>query len=54
MSGTGTGLGCGTSDPILLKVGDVVTFGKMSGTKVQLDGEELWTMFEADIVAVVK
>ena len=44
----------GTFIPTVVKVGDVVTFGKMSGTKMEIDGEELWTMFEADIVAVVK
>ena len=44
----------GTFIPTVLEVGSTVTFGKMSGTKMQLDGEELWTMFESDIVAVVK
>jgi len=52
--GPGTYKDNGTFIPTVVKVGDTVTFGKMSGTKMQLDGEELWTMFEADIVAVVK
>ena len=40
--------------PIDLKVGDVVLFGKWSGTEVKLDGEELLIMKESDIMGVLK
>ena len=40
--------------PIDLKAGDVVLFGKWSGTEVKLDGEELLTMKESDIMGVLK
>lgn len=40
--------------PIDLKAGDVVLFGKWSGTEVKLDGEELLIMKESDIMGVLK
>jgi chaperonin GroES len=43
----------GTLHPLDLKVGDLVLFGKWSGTEVKLDGEELMIMKEADIMGVV-
>jgi chaperonin GroES len=36
-----------------VKVGDVVMFGKFSGTEVKVDGEELLVMREEDIMAVI-
>ena len=39
--------------PIDLKVGDVVLFGKWSGTEVKLDGEDLLIMKESDIMGVL-
>ena len=36
-----------------LKVGDIVLFGKWSGTEVKLDGEDLLIMKESDIMGVV-
>ena len=39
--------------PIDLKAGDRVLFGKWSGTEVKLDGEELLTMNESDIMGVL-
>jgi chaperonin GroES len=36
-----------------LKVGDVVLFGKWSGTEVKLDGEDLLIMKESDIMGVI-
>jgi chaperonin GroES len=35
-----------------VKVGDVVLFGKWSGTEVKIDGEELLIMKESDIMGV--
>jgi chaperonin GroES len=39
--------------PIDLKVGDIVLFGKWSGTEVKLDGEDLLVMKESDIFGVL-
>ena len=39
--------------PIDLKVGNVVLFGKWSGTEVKLDGEDLLIMKESDIMGVI-
>ncbi len=35
-----------------LKVGDMVLFGKYSGTEVKVDGEDLLVMREDDVMAV--
>jgi chaperonin GroES len=40
--------------PIDLKVGDVVLFGKWSGTEVKLDGEDLLIMKESDVMGVIE
>ena len=40
--------------PMAVKVGDIVLFGKYSGTEVKLDGDELLVMREEDIVAVIE
>ena len=39
--------------PIDVKVGDVVLFGKWSGTEVKIDGQELLIMKESDIMGVI-
>ena len=36
-----------------LKVGDIVLFGKWSGTEVKLDGKDLLIMKETDIMGVI-
>ena len=36
-----------------VKVGDIVLFGKWSGTEVKLNGEELLVMKESDIIAIL-
>jgi chaperonin GroES len=43
----------GTIQPLEVKAGDRVLFGKWSGTEVKLDGEELIIMKEADIMGVL-
>ena len=43
----------GKLQPMDLKAGDRVLFGKWSGTEVKLDGEELIIMKEADIMGVL-
>ena len=37
-----------------VKVGDVILFGKYSGTEVKVDGDELLVMREDDIMAVAE
>jgi chaperonin GroES len=43
----------GKIQPMDVKAGDRVLFGKWSGTEVKLDGEELIIMKEADIMGVI-
>jgi chaperonin GroES len=39
--------------PLDVKAGDLVLFGKWSGTEVKVDGEELLVMKESDIMGVL-
>jgi chaperonin GroES len=41
----------GEKVPMELKVGDRVVYGKYSGTQVELDGEEIILIKEADVIA---
>ena len=43
----------GKIQPLDVKVGDRILFGKWSGTEVKLDGEELLIMKESDIMGVL-
>lgn len=43
----------GRLQPLDVKVGDRVLFGKWSGTEVKIDGEELLIMKESDILGVI-
>ena len=43
----------GKLQPMEVKAGDRVLFGKWSGTEVKLDGEELLIMKESDIMGVL-
>ena len=43
----------GKLQPMDVKSGDRVLFGKWSGTEVKLDGEELIIMKESDIMGVI-
>jgi chaperonin GroES len=40
--------------PLDVKAGDLVLFGKWSGTEVKVDGEELLVMKESDIMGVLE
>ncbi|MCC5811265.1 MAG: co-chaperone GroES [Ectothiorhodospiraceae bacterium] len=42
----------GEVQPLDVKVGDKVLFGKYAGTEVKVDGEDLLVMREDDIMAV--
>lgn len=52
--GEGKLLDNGELKALAVKVGDVVLFGKYSGTEVKADGEDLLIMREDDIQAVVE
>jgi chaperonin GroES len=40
--------------PLEVKMGDVVLFGKWSGTEIKLDGEDLLIMKETDLMGIVE
>ena len=44
----------GKLSPLDVKVGDIVLFGKWSGTDVKIDGREYSIMKEADIMGISK
>jgi chaperonin GroES len=44
----------GAIQPLDVKAGDRVLFGKWSGTEVKIDGEELLIMKESDIMGVLE
>ena len=47
-------VGNGTKDnPMTVKVGDVVLYGKYSGTELKLEGKDYLIMSEKDILAIV-
>jgi chaperonin GroES len=51
--GKGKILENGDVRPLDVKVGDMILFGKYSGTEVSVDGEELLVMREDDITAII-
>jgi len=44
----------GKINPLDVKVGDRVLFGKWSGTEVKIDGQDLLIMKESDIMGVLE
>ncbi len=52
--GTGTYDDNGKLRPLDVKAGDVILFGKWSGTEVKLDGTEYLIMKESDIMGVIE
>lgn len=40
-------------EPMTVKAGDSVLYGKYSGTEINLDGQELLIMRESDIYAII-
>ena len=53
-TGTVIAIGSGKKDePITIKVGDVVYYGKYSGTELKLEGNDYLIMRESDILAIV-
>lgn len=54
MKGKVIAVGAGKKDePITVKVGDTVLYGKYAGTELQIDGKEYLIMRESDIYAVI-
>jgi len=51
--GKGKILENGNTQPLDVKVGDKVLFGKYSGTEVKIDSDELVVMKEDDIMAII-
>ena len=53
-SGIFVAVGPGTKDnPMTLKVGDQVIYGKYAGTEFRLDGKDYMIMRENDVIAVI-
>ncbi|HEX9601160.1 MAG TPA: co-chaperone GroES [Mariniflexile sp.] len=52
--GTVIAAGKGTKDePITVKVGDTVLYGKYAGTELKLEGKDYLIMRESDILAII-
>ncbi len=52
--GTVVAVGAGKKDePLTVKVGDTVLYGKFSGTDLKLDGTDYLMMRESDILAII-
>ncbi len=52
--GTVVAVGPGTKDePMTVKEGDVVLYGKYAGTEISVEGNDYLIMRESDIVAIV-
>merc|ERR1711916_423414 len=52
-AGSGARDETGKIQPLDVKEGDVVLFGKWSGTEVKLDGKDLLIMKESDIMGIM-
>ncbi len=54
MRGTVIAVGAGKKDePMTVKAGDQVLYGKYSGTEISIDGTEFLIMRESDIYAII-
>jgi chaperonin GroES len=52
--GTVVAAGPGKKDePVTVKEGDTVLYGKYSGTEIRVDGQDLLILRESDILAIV-
>lgn len=52
--GTVVAIGTGKKDePLTVKVGDTVLYGKYSGTEISVEGRDFLIMRESDIFAVI-
>lgn len=54
LKGTVLAVGDGTKDdPMVLKVGDTVLFGKYAGTEIEVEGTKYLMMRQSDVLAIV-
>ncbi|HPQ07630.1 MAG TPA: co-chaperone GroES [Bacteroidia bacterium] len=54
MKGKVVAVGSGKKDePMTVKVGDNVLYGKYAGTEIQIDGKDYLIMRESDIYAII-
>ena len=53
-TGPGKMMDSGKRAALLVKVGDVVMYGKYSGTEIEVAGEKLVILRESDVLAVVE
>jgi len=44
----------GKLTPLDVKVGEIVLFGKWSGTEVKIDGQDLLIMKESDVMGIIE
>ena len=44
----------GKVQPLDVKAGDLILFGKWSGTEVKIDGDDLLIMKESDVLGVIE
>ena len=52
--GTVVAVGTGKKDePLTVKAGDMVLYGKYSGTEINVDGKDYLIMRESDILAII-
>ena len=55
LKGNIVAVGKGTKEnPITVKVGDSVLYGKYAGTELKFEGEDFLIMKESDILAIIK
>ena len=55
LQGTVVAVGAGKKDePMILKAGDTVLYGKYAGTEIEYDGEKYLVMRQSDVVAIIK
>ena len=40
-------------EPVTLKVGDIVLYGKYAGTEITVDGKDYLIMKESDVLAII-
>ena len=54
MTGEVVAVGCGKKDePMTVKVGDKILYGKYSGTEINIEGTDYLIMRENDIYAII-
>ena len=53
-AGPGARNEAGQMQPLDVKVGDRILFGKWSGTEIRLDGKDLLIMKESDVMGIIE